>query len=342
VHGSDTEPGAAFVYRELGGTWMQEAELAPEVQDPYARFGRSLALQGPYLLVGALGDDDAAPGAGCAYLYEETGGAWDLRKKLYGHNSVGNDQLGWAVAWRGGPAFVANRPSPGGGPIPWSTVYAYELDPACPDAEFSAHPLAGILPLTVDFTDLSTGAVDEWSWSFGDGGTSTVQHPTHTYATQPGSQTVSLVVEGPDGVDREIQIGYVSVEPPAASWTYRNGSGLNRDDYIAFNLPVLGTVWMPAMTAPDVSGALFGHVAASRTPHPGVLLGPGELLILPPLVGRWSEPILAGSSASFSIPIPNELSLLGVEVSTQGVFTRFDQGQFGLELMNALDLVLGL
>ena len=60
-----------------------------------------------------------------------------------------------------------------------------------------------------------------------------------------------------------------------------------------------------------------------------------------PLIGRWTEPMPAGL-AQFSIPIPNELSLLGVEVSTQGTFTWSDQGQLRFQLLNALDLVLGI
>lgn len=53
---------------------------------------------------------------------------------------------------------------------------------------------------TVDFTDLSTyilsdpnNEIDTWSWDFGDGGTSTTQHPTHIYATG-GSYSVQLTV----------------------------------------------------------------------------------------------------------------------------------------------------
>ena len=43
--------------------------------------------------------------------------------------------------------------------------------PPPPVAEFSGSPTSGTEPLTVDFTDLSTGSVDSWSWTFGDGGT---------------------------------------------------------------------------------------------------------------------------------------------------------------------------
>ena len=50
---------------------------------------------------------------------------------------------------------------------------------------------------TVDFTDLSTNA-SAWLWTFGDGNSSTLQNPTHTYAAV-GSYTVFLEVTSPEG-----------------------------------------------------------------------------------------------------------------------------------------------
>ena len=50
--------------------------------------------------------------------------------------------------------------------------------------------------LQVDFTDASTSLgdpVDSWSWDFGDGNTSTMQNPNHTYATG-GTYEVCLTV----------------------------------------------------------------------------------------------------------------------------------------------------
>lgn len=49
---------------------------------------------------------------------------------------------------------------------------------------------------TVQFQDVSTsnvGNVQGWAWTFGDGGTSTQQNPTHTYAA-PGNYTVTLTI----------------------------------------------------------------------------------------------------------------------------------------------------
>lgn len=51
------------------------------------------------------------------------------------------------------------------------------------------------------FTDLSTNATS-WAWDFGDGGTSTQQNPSHTYAC-PGGYYVTLTVTNSDGCSAE-------------------------------------------------------------------------------------------------------------------------------------------
>ncbi|HKQ18655.1 MAG TPA: PKD domain-containing protein, partial [Candidatus Eisenbacteria bacterium] len=60
--------------------------------------------------------------------------------------------------------------------------YILASDPVLPTAAFSGSPRSGIRPLEVDFTDQSNSGsfpITSWSWSFGDGGTSTLQNPTH-------------------------------------------------------------------------------------------------------------------------------------------------------------------
>ena len=54
--------------------------------------------------------------------------------------------------------------------------------------------------LQVTFSDDSTGDVTSWAWDFGDGATSTVQQPVHTYAAE-GDYLVTLTVTGPNGTD---------------------------------------------------------------------------------------------------------------------------------------------
>ena len=62
-------------------------------------------------------------------------------------------------------------------------------------ADFSATPTSGVAPLDVDFTNLSLGDFTASLWDFGDGITSTVESPTHTYTTS-GVYTVTLTVSG--------------------------------------------------------------------------------------------------------------------------------------------------
>jgi PKD repeat protein len=66
-------------------------------------------------------------------------------------------------------------------------------------ANFTANPTSGQAPLTVQFTDQSTGVITAWDWDFGDGSAhSSVQNPSHTY-NSAGSFTVTLTVTGNGG-----------------------------------------------------------------------------------------------------------------------------------------------
>ncbi|MDI6795195.1 MAG: PKD domain-containing protein, partial [bacterium] len=85
-----------------------------------------------------------------------------------------------------------------------------EVYPPEVEADFIAEPLSGCAPLTVDFSDSSTGDVLSWLWEFGDGDTSTVQNPQHMY-TNPGDYTVTLVVGGGCGSDSETKTAYIHV-----------------------------------------------------------------------------------------------------------------------------------
>ena len=79
-----------------------------------------------------------------------------------------------------------------------------------PIADFTATPVRGNSPLTVTFTDTSTGPVTSWHWDFGDGTTSTSQHPSHTY-TSKGRYSVQLQVVGPGGTDSILMDRLISI-----------------------------------------------------------------------------------------------------------------------------------
>ena len=67
-----------------------------------------------------------------------------------------------------------------------------------PVAAFSGSPISGNTPLSVAFTDKSTGSPTSWKWSFGDNIYSTAKNPVHKY-TKAGTYTVSLTVKNTAG-----------------------------------------------------------------------------------------------------------------------------------------------
>jgi PKD repeat protein len=99
-------------------------------------------------------------------------------------------------------------------------------------ALFTAAPTNGVPPLSVTFTDDSTGTITNWFWSFGDGVTTNVSSAgiTHTY-TGGGTYTVQLVVSGPTGSSTNTQADLIvlvsladSAADPAYSGGWTNGS----------------------------------------------------------------------------------------------------------------------
>ncbi|HSI74510.1 MAG TPA: PKD domain-containing protein [Lunatimonas sp.] len=66
-------------------------------------------------------------------------------------------------------------------------------------------------PRTVAFQDQSIGEVTSWHWDFGDGGTSTEQHPIYHYPNSGVHYNVTLEVSGPDGTSKKTRFWEVIV-----------------------------------------------------------------------------------------------------------------------------------
>jgi glucose/arabinose dehydrogenase/PKD repeat protein len=108
-----------------------------------------------------------------------------------------------------------------------------------PVASSSATPTAGPAPLAVDFS--SAGSSDPegqpltYSWTFGDGGTSTAGNPTHTYL-QAGQYTARLSVS--DGVNTTLSIPLtisVGNKPAATILSPQDGRTFQAGDVISFS-----------------------------------------------------------------------------------------------------------
>jgi PKD repeat protein len=93
--------------------------------------------------------------------------------------------------------------------------------PPPPIAGFSADLTNGLTPLTVAFSDASTGFITNWSWNFGDNVVTNMNLPTanllHTYET-PGTYTVQLTVTGPTGFSTLTRPDYITVIPEPSTF----------------------------------------------------------------------------------------------------------------------------
>src|SRR6185436_13790190 len=79
-----------------------------------------------------------------------------------------------------------------------------------PVAQFGTTPATGFAPLVVNFSDTSAGTITNRFWRFGDGTTTNTTATTvaHTYVL-PGTNTVTLTVSGPLGVNTLTRSNYI-------------------------------------------------------------------------------------------------------------------------------------
>ena len=89
-----------------------------------------------------------------------------------------------------------------------------------PVAVASSNVTSGFAPLTVQFTGSAShdpdGSIAGFAWSFGDGGTSTLDNPSHTYAAK-GAYTATLTVTDNQGLTDSASIGITVTDPPPAA-----------------------------------------------------------------------------------------------------------------------------
>jgi len=121
-------------------------------------------------------------------------------------------------------------------------------DSSAPVASFTTDSNSGKVPLTVHFTDTTTGSVSSWNWDFGDGSTSTDQNPTHTYVTE-GSYNVTLTATGPGGSNTSTSAEPITVSAPLTSPSYNGGIPLTT----AQNGTVSGGLWYDSYYAMETS-----------------------------------------------------------------------------------------
>jgi PKD repeat protein len=121
-------------------------------------------------------------------------------------------------------------------------------------------PTAGftyaVADLTVTFTN-SSSAADTYLWDFGDGMTSTLEHPIYTYPAA-GSYTVTLYAWGPCGADMFVDVLTVGIAPTAG---FLHNAPLCLGEMVVFTNTSTGTLPLDYMW-------WFGDGMTSTLEHP--------------------------------------------------------------------------
>jgi len=170
---------------------------------------------GPGALVAAF---TGSPTSGCApldvnFTDQSTGDitSWSWTFGDGGTSTTQSPSYSYAAAG----SYTVSLTVTGPGGSDGETKTNFVVVSGVPTANFVGSPTSGSAPLTVNFTDQSTGGPTSWSWNLGDAGTSTAQNPQHVYDSA-GTYTVSLTATNACSSDGETKTSYITVTPPPA------------------------------------------------------------------------------------------------------------------------------
>src|SRR5438094_658838 len=98
--------GAAYVFVRSGDSWTQQAKVTPPMSPVSGYFGKSVAVSGDTIVVGAPEAQTPAGYTGTAFVYVRSGTTWTEQSELIPHHLGAAPQFGLAVAVDGDTALV--------------------------------------------------------------------------------------------------------------------------------------------------------------------------------------------------------------------------------------------
>jgi PKD repeat protein len=138
-----------------------------------------------------------------------TAWAWDFNDGST--SGLRNPTHAFATAGSYAVTLVASN---AGGSSSATKVVTVAVKPSDLSAAFTFSPGSPKIGDPVQFTDTSTGSPVVWLWDFGDGATSAVQNPSHSYSST-GSRTVTLTVSNSSGSNSASRTFTVSDNSPS-------------------------------------------------------------------------------------------------------------------------------
>jgi len=119
-----TDSGSAYVFVRSDGVWTQQAKLTASDAGLGDQFGKSIAVNGDTIIIGAPTDTPKGTDSGSAYIFVRDNGIWTEQAKLTGSSQTLNSMFGWSVAIDGDTAAVGALGEPSNG-VDSGAAYAF-------------------------------------------------------------------------------------------------------------------------------------------------------------------------------------------------------------------------
>ncbi|MBN1878168.1 MAG: tandem-95 repeat protein [Anaerolineae bacterium] len=211
--GSSTSEDPTYTYDEVGdytvsltvqgagGTTVEEKSNYIHVYNPVNAAFTANSTTGYASLTVNFTDQSTGNVASRSWNFGD-GGSSSSQNPSHTYTAAGDYTVVLTVQGMGGDSDTETK-----------TAYIHVYEPL--QAAFTANPTSGPAPLTVEFTDQSTGDIVVWGWNFGDETGSTEQNPDHTFQ-DAGIYTVRLtVMDTHGGGDTESETITVNASSPS-------------------------------------------------------------------------------------------------------------------------------
>ncbi len=203
--GATANQGSAYVFVRGGAGWTQQQKLTANDGAAGDLFGRSVALSGNIVVVGAPFDDIGANAdQGSAYVFTRDSTKWTQQQKLIASDGVANDRFGPAVAISGDTLVVGAPNDAIGANTTQGSAYVFIRNGAAPPVWTQQQKLTandGAANDNFGFSVSLSGDIVVVGAPFGDISTASLQGSAYVFTRDGTAQPVwtqqqKLIVEG--------------------------------------------------------------------------------------------------------------------------------------------------
>lgn len=95
---SGLQSGSAYIFKQEGNQWIQQAKLISDDCEAEDQFGQMVDISGNYAIFSAHGEDDNGDRAGAAYIFKNDNDTWIQQSKLKANDGAAIDLFGTSVS----------------------------------------------------------------------------------------------------------------------------------------------------------------------------------------------------------------------------------------------------